>query len=491
MYSASATFLTKIKSNTRKIEWSGTIKTVGGSTYSLTNASFVSGSITRGISSQSLNIGTAYASTFSGEIVLAGVSRYELYDGTIEISCSVDGALDVIPMGKYTISEASQTADHINIKAYDNMVKFDAVNFNPSSYTNVISPYVWLTTMCTACGVTLGNTQAQIEAMPNGRRRTGFADSVTDAKTWRDVLSYMAAYLGGFAYIGRNGKLYIGSYSSSSSETVASNFRYSSDLSDFKTTYDGLYATYKDGGVQEYVSNTNTGGLVLNLGTNPFLQFTNDSNREDALQDIIDVWDGIYYVPYSVDMPLVPIYDPGDVLTFTERQAGAYDLGAITEIVYNIGGAMSVKCTGDNPILAEAQDRFSKTIAGLSSEYQNGQEVGDKEFWLLFNTLTEEMTVGSTETLITEIEFEQKTFCQNIEMVLTLNATLSATATVKIRVVVDDEYDLQMTVTEEKAPLGKRVFHCSNPQKIYGEGTHACKVYMTVTDNPLLWSDIV
>jgi hypothetical protein len=190
-------------------------------------------------------------------------------------------------------------------------------------------------------------------------------------------------------------------------------------------------------------------------------------------------------------MPLVPIYDPGDVLTFTERQAGAYDLGAITEIVYNIGGAMSVKCTGDNPILAEAQDRFSKTIAGLSSEYQNGQEVGDKEFWLLFNTLTEEMTVGSAETFITEIEFEQKTFCQNIEMVLTLNATLSATATVKIRVVVDDEYDLQMTVTEEKAPLGKRVFHCSNPQKIYGEGTHACKVYMTVTDNPLLWSDIV
>ena len=497
MYSASADFLTKIKSNIRKITWSGTITTVGGSTYQFddnpttSDGKIISGSINRSISSQSLNIGTAYASTFSAEIVLSGVSRYELYDGVISISCSIDGALDVIPMGIYTISEASQTADHINIKAYDNMVKFDAVDFNASANTSVLSPFSWLSRICAACSVTLGNTQAQIEAMPNGQRRTGFADCVTDAKTWRDVLSYMSAYLGGFAYIGRDGKLYIGSYGSTSADTVPSRFRYTSDLSDFRTTYDGLYATYKDGGVQEYVSNTNSGGLVLDLGVNPFLQISNDNNRQDALQEIIDLWDGVYYVPYSSDMPLVPIYDPGDVLTFTDNQAGAYDLGAITTITYNIGGAMSVVCTGDNPILAEAQDRFTKTIAGLSSEYSNGQEVGDKEFWLLFNTLTEEMEVDSTETLVTEIEYEQKTFCQNIEMVLTLNATLSATATVDIRVCVDDDIDLQMEVTEEKSPIGKRVFHCSNPQKIYGEGTHACKVYMTVTDNPLLWSDLV
>ena len=152
---------------------------------------------------------------------------------------------------------------------------------------------------------------------------------------------------------------------------------------------------------------------------------------------------------------------------------------------------MSVTCAGDNPRLAEAQDRFTKTIDGLSSDYKSGQEVGDKEFWLLFNHSTEDMTVGSTETLVTEIEYEQKTFCQNIEMVLTLEADLSATATVNIRVVVDDDLDLEMDITEEKALIGKRVFHCSNPQKVYGEGTHACKVYMTVTDSPLIWSEIV
>lgn len=493
MYAASAQYINAIKADTVELRWSGIINTVGGNTYTFTKDDIVpgNGSIVRMISSQSLKIGTVFAASLNLELILPGVSRYELYGAKVTISNTVVGASDVIPMGEYTINKATQSADHISISASDNMIKFADVDFSASSNNSIQSPYKWLTQACTACGVTLGNTQAQIEALPNGKRKTGFADSVADAKTWRDVLSYIASYLGSYTFIGRDGYLYLGQYSATSDETISELLRYSSELSDFRTTYDGLYAVYKNDGVQEYVSNANTGGLVLDLGTNPFLQFSNAQNREDALQEIIDAWNGVYYVPFTSGMGIIPILDPGDVITFTGNQAGAYDLGAITQITYGFDGNMTIVCTGDNPLLADAQDRFSKTVSGLAAEYSNGQEVGDKEFWLLFNTLTEEMTVGSTETLVTEIEFEQKTFCQNIEMVLTLNATLSATATVKIRVVVDDEYDLQMTVTEEKAPLGKRVFHCSNPQKIYGEGTHACKVYMTVTDNPLLWSDIV
>lgn len=489
MYSASATYLTKIKSNTRKLSWSGTITTVGGSTYSLTNASFVNGSIARSISSQSLNIGTAYASTFSAEIILAGVSRYELYDGVVEISSSVDGALDLIPMGKFTISEASQTSDHINIKAYDNMVKFDAVEFSATLITAIQTPFLWLSDACVACGVTLGNTEAQIEAMPNGRRKTGFADSVADAKTWRDVLSYITAYLGGYAYIGRDGKLYVGHYKAGSDDTVASNFRYSSILSDFRTTYDGLYATYKEGGLQEYISNSNSGGLVLDLGVNPFLQFTDEDNRHEALQEIIDMWDGVYYVPYSVNMPLVPIYDVGDVLTFTDKQAGAYDIGVITEITYSIDGKMSVKCTGDNPVLADAQDRFTKVLSGLSSEYSNGQEVGTKNFWLLHTHTIANNNIGNSKTLVAEIEFNQKTDVQRMGFMFDCDGTLSASAVVKVEMTVDDEVIWTEEYTDRKL-AGKIPFPHNMGQRITGKGTHTAKVYMTVTNSALLWSEL-
>lgn len=489
MYSASATFNTKIKSNTRGLHWSGTI-TAGDNTYSLSDDDLISGSITRSISSQSLSIGTAYASTLSMEFILPGVSRYELYNGNIDVSVTLDGATDVIPMGKYIISEAMQTSDHITIKAYDNMVKLDNVPFNPSSNTNIQTPYAWLSDLCTACGVVLGSTSTQISALPNGNRQTGFADAVSDVKSWRDVLGYLTAYLNGYAYIGRDGKLYIGKYTANSADTIPSNFRYTSNLSDFRTTYNGLYSVFKEGGVQEYVSNSNSGGIVLDLGTNPFLQFTDQTNRLEALQEIIDAWNGVYYVPYESDLPLVPTYDPGDVLTFTDNQAGAYDIGAITEITYNIGGTMNVKCSGDNPRLATAQDRFTKTIAGLAKEYNNGQEVGNKEFWILSTTNTDTMTIGSAETQIAEIEYDQKTFGQNLEMIVTIDTVLSNTAIVNIRVIVDDDTNLEMNVTESKSLNGKRFYQCSNPQKIYGKGVHTCKVYMTVTDSPILWSEL-
>jgi hypothetical protein len=370
------------------------------------------------------------------------------------------------------------------------MLKFDEVNFAPSSHLTIQKPYEWLTEMCTACGVTLGSTSAQISVMPNGSRKTGFADVVSDVKSWRDVLGYLATYLGGYAYIGRDGKLYIGQYGATSADTVPSSFRYSSNLSDYRTTYDGINAIYKNDGVQEYTTNTNTGGLVLELGDNPFLQITDQTNRMDALQEIINAWDGIYYVPFDSDMPLVPTYDPGDILTFTDNQASVYDIGAICEITYNIGGQMHIKCSGDNPRLASAQDRYTKIVSSVNENTNNGQQVGGKDFWLLMLTNEEQITVSSTEIQIAEIEYNQSTYGQRLEMILTIDATLSATAIVNIRVTVDDDLDLEMSVTEDKSFKGERVFHCSNPQKVYGTGTHACKVYMTVTDSPTLVGDL-
>ena len=492
MYSASADFNTKIKLNSRSIHWSGVITTVGGSVYNFTESSIVNGgTITRSISSQSLNIGTAYASTISIELVLAGVSRYELYNGTLEMSCSINGALDVIPMGIFTISEATQTLDHITLKGYDNMILFDEVGFSAGQNTNIQSPYDWLDDMCTACGVTLGMTAEEIEAFPNGTRQTGFADVVTDANTWRDVLGYLTAYLGAFAYIGRDGELYIGSYGSTSVDTIPASFRFSSGLSDFRTTYDGLSAIYKVEGVQEYVTNTNSGGVVLDLGVNPFLQFTDYDNRIEALQEIIDAWDGIYYVPFASEMPLVPIYDPSDVLTFTDNQAASYDYGAITEITYTIGGTMSVKCSGDNPRLENAQDRFSKSVEGLSDEYSNGQEIGGKNFWLLHSENTSALTVGSTKTQVSEIEWSQTVDIMRLGLMFTCEAELSDTATVTVLITVDDSVSYEFEMTEEKSMKGKRIFASTCGFRVTDKGDHVAKVYMTVTDTPTLWSDIV
>jgi hypothetical protein len=492
MYSASATFQTKIKEEAREIHWGGRIKTTGGATYLFTDANIVNGGdITRVISSKSLDVGAVYAASLSIELVLPGVSRYELYGGTIEMKCSLVGATDVIPMGIYIISEVVQTSDHIKIKAYDNMIKFDDVKFSPSANARIQMPYKWLEDACSACGVTLGVTQARVYLFPNGARKTGFADVVSDVETWRDALSYITAYLGCYAFINRDGELELGRYRKTADDTIPANFRFSSGLSDYRTTYDGIYGTCKASGVQEYVPNSNSGGLVLDLGTNPFLQFTSATTRLSALSAIINEWNGIYYCPYSSEMPLNPLYDPGDILEFTGNQASTYDIGAITEITYKIGGKMSVVCAGDNPRLAAAQDRFSKTVSGLSSDYNNGQESGGKDFWLLYSENAYAVTfVDGEKKLVDKIEWEQSVDVQRVGLVFNAELEIDDTSTVEVSLTVDDSFTYRFDLVEEKLRLGKRIINASKAWRVKDKGNHVAKVLLTVTKNPLLWSDM-
>ena len=489
MYSASAEFLNLIKQKERTFIYSGSITTKGGATYDFVGKDIRSGKIVRSISSSdALEIGTVYASEFDCELALS-VNRYELYGGTITLNIKIEGASDVIPMGIFTIAEANQTSDRLQIKAYDAMVEFSKVNFSAALNTAIQFPYAWISQACSTCGVTLGATAAQIQALANGMRRTGFADVTADVKTWRDVLSYICTALASYAYIGRDGKLYLGQYGTTPVDTVPASFRYSSGLSDFRTTYDGLYAVDKNDGVQEYVSNSNTGGLVLDIGTNPFLQFSNEPSRKAALQEIIDAFDGVYYAPFKSDIPMNPLYDVGDVLRFVGNQADQYDYGALTEIVLTIGNAMSISCSGDNPILAAAQDRFTKTIEGLNSDYSTGQEIGTKNFWLIKTHDIANNNIGSTKTLVAQIEFDQKTDVQRMGFVFDCDGILSATAVVKVEITIDDEATWTHEITDRRL-AGKMPFPANYGEYILGKGKHTAKVYMTVTDSPLKWSDL-
>lgn len=488
MYPASADFITAIKSEVRHIHWSGSIGFDTPITFDDEN--ILSCTISKKISGQKLDIGTVHMSQITAELILPSVSRYELYGKTIEVIISVEGAEDEIPMGIFTITKATQTADRISITGYDNMHKFEDARFSLAEH-GIQSPYEWLLEACTACDVELGSTSSVIESLPNGGRKTGFADVVADVNTWRDVLAYLGAYLGSYSYIGRDGKLYLGQYRGVKDDTVPASFRASSNLSDYRTTYDGLYGVHKESGVQEYVHNTNSNGLVLDLGINPFLQFTDQSNRLSALQEIIDAWNGIYYVPFNAEMPLIPTYDAGDVLKFVDNQASEYDIGVITEIIYNLNGSMTVKCTGDNPKLTTSQDRFSKSIAGLSKDYNNGQETGGKNFWMLHTENTSTLTVGNSKTQVAEIEWKQTVDVQRMGFVFTCEASLSATAVVDILITVDDSEDYKFEYTSEKTLKGKRPFARTCAFRVTGKGTHTAKVYMKVTDNALKWSDLV
>ena len=499
MYPVSERFKDYIKRDTVTFEWLGSIVDNDGNEYTLSKEDIAqnTGKITRRCSQERLAIGTTCVSELQISLYL-DVDRYTLFGGTIElvfrlyegVTTNDEPITEDVPMGTFTISECNQLNGRLSIIAYDNMTKFDDVHFSPSQH-DIQSPYDWLVEMSDACGVEIGNTLADIKGLPNGARNTGFADVTGSISTWKDALGYLATYLGSFAYIGRDGKLYFGRYTAVSIDTIPPAFRYSSEFSDFRTTYDGIYATYKGDGVQEYVDNDNEGGLVLDIGTNPFLQFTNQLNRLSALQEIIDSWNDVYYVPYTVSMPIVPYYDPSDVLTFTGNQAGEYDIGAITEVIYSFGGKMSIQCTGDNPRLSESQDRFTKTVAGLDKEYNNGQEIGTKNFWMLLTNNTDILSIQSgVKTKVAEIPFKQSTDVQKVALAFTAEMDLTDTAVVDVELTVDDDAAYKFIQTEQKLPKGKRPLSYTCAFRVTDKMVHTAKVYITITDNPILWGDM-
>ena len=55
---------------------------------------------------------------------------------------------------------------------------------------------------------------------------------------------------------------------------------------------------------------------------------------------------------------------------------------------------------------------------------------------------------------------------------------------------VDDNANYKFIVTEEKSMLGKRIFSSTCGFRVTGKIAHKANVYMTVTDNPLIWDDL-
>ena len=100
------------------------------------------------------------------------------------------------------MSEANRTTHVLELKAYDYMLRFDR-DFN--GFETIGTAYGMMALCSTACGVELAQSQAEIEALPNGSELLSIYPK-NDIETYRDVLYFTAQVLGGFFCInGRAG----------------------------------------------------------------------------------------------------------------------------------------------------------------------------------------------------------------------------------------------------------------------------------------------
>jgi len=400
MYAVSDAYKKAIQDNTRSYYWTGKITLSDGTEYPFENKDIVKGSgyITRQCcGSNEIELGTVYAAEL-GITLLTDIDRYSLTGAAITLSFHLDigeGTYEEVPMGVFEISEANRTIRCLEIKAYDYMLRFDAA-FD-EKVTNGVA-YDLLLLACEACKVELANTKEELAAMPNGGTVLGVYTE-NDIETWRDLIFYIAQVLGCFAQIDRAGKLLLIKYGNSPVADIPDSQRFSSSFSDFITRYTAVSSTNVRTKMAEYYALDPDDALTMNLGVNPLLQFGLSETRKMLLTNILNDISVIRYVPFDSTTIGNPAFDPGDVITFSGRQADAKQITAVTGITIKINGKHSLKCVGKNPRLSQAKSKNDKNITGLVNQIEAGKIVVHSYM------NASPYTISTTNTEIVSIEF--------------------------------------------------------------------------------------
>ena len=403
MYPVSEAFLQAVQGNTRKYYWTGKITTAAGAEYPFTQEDIVKGSgyITAQCCGNSeIELGAVYAAEMGISLFL-DIDRYTLEDAEVELSYHLrlaDGTYEAVPMGIFEVSEANRTVHVLELKAYDRMLRFDRA-FN--GFETIGTAYGMMALCSNACGVELAQSQAEIEALPNGSELLSIYPE-NDIETYRDVLYFTAQVLGGFFCINREGKLEFRQYGETPVMEILQKHRFSSSFSDFVIRYTAVSSTNLRTQTSEYYSLETDDGLTMNLGVNPLLQFGLEETRAELCRNILTALSTVNYVPFDSDTIGNPALDLGDVLTFSGGQADAQQITCVTSFTVKIGGRQSLKCVGKNPRLSQAKSKNDKNISGLLNQIEAGK-IGIHTF-----TNASEYSIGETDVRIISIEFASK-----------------------------------------------------------------------------------
>ena len=460
MYPVSNNYKTAIASRVVTSNWYGTITTTSGTVISFDrtvldqNQSKLTRQYANG---DTLEIGTAYSSQLS--IGLRGdYTKYIFYGAEIALYFRLQltsSTYEDVPCGTFTVADAEFKYNSVKLTAYDYMQKFSG----KVSGLSDAEPYAGLLAICTACGVTLGNTQGEIEAMTNGTVELAFSE-LEESETYRNVVGYVAAILCANAVIGRDNKLYIKKYSNTAVRTLGVSDRYNSSYIDYIGRYNRIALTDADGNEETY---TATGTytetlLTLNIGTNPLLNANEDS--DDMAQAIVDDIVIIVYAPCTITTTQDPSLDIGDTLTISGGNITTPVNIIITKQDIKLYGQTQIVSAGGNYELTEQRTKTEYAIQQVPQKISQTEQKLQQEIRQITYDYVEPQTKStasipdgqSTIVMATYFDLDESTkarFCSTVNFHITPTTTGgTATLTVLYGVDGDQQTALQQTYTE-------------------------------------------
>ena len=371
MYSVSQDYLDKLYSGSIRRRIRGTVDNIAFTEDDILSGSFKY--IEKCINSADINLGGVFIGEFDCTFLPSLTSRIQrgswrgrIVQFTIDLLVDPDNdTWESVPCKPYKIDEATHSKFGVAITAYDYMYSFDS-NFNLSTTAGTVYDFAVLA--CQACGVTLGMTQAQMEALPNGTETLSVWPT-NDIDTWRDFISWIAVTIGGFATINRSGELVFRTWHNTADVEIDINDRFTGgSWSDFSTYYTGLSIVNMDTEETQYYNVEPDTGLTMKLGNNPLMQYGTNETKTRQRMAILTALQDFVYVPFNSTSLIDPFLDLGDVVSYTDGLAGEESICCVHSMQFTYSKGMKLIGYGKNPALFGAQSKTDKNIAGLLSK---------------------------------------------------------------------------------------------------------------------------
>lgn len=221
----------------------------------------------------------------------------------VEIKSGITG--EIVPVGVYNVDKAPTSDDYtVTLSLADNMIKFE-FNYDGSKLVNGNNGKVKiiqvLQDMCSKAGVELGTT-----SFLNMNKEIAVYDNTVSARTY---LSYISEQAGGFAFIGRDGKLYIrslGQDMSNISLKLFQNFEWGEKYKITKVRFDDGIRVFEKG---------NTTGNTMYI--NPNNMFIVDQEQVDNIYEQVKDLELYSFKGNSI---IDPAIDIGDILVIDGKQ---------------------------------------------------------------------------------------------------------------------------------------------------------------------------
>lgn len=477
MYSVTPQFRTLLDSGAIQ-HIRGAVTLINGETITLTDDNVKRPTFSKQSTAEAESMGIGQMYTGTVELTLLGATSMQrelLRGGTVSLEFGLDGLDEWVPLGVWNITDPQRaSADSIVIRGTDNTERLDVPITDSTVGHIMMKARMAMVTKLT--GVQFAQTLEEISALAGIDVTDNAVFGTTFTTSCRTEVCAIAKFIGGFAYIDRQGRIAFRRFGDQQlAAAIPASRRFRADLSEY--SYQVTAVSCKKGS-KTYTTEPITGASAntqacLAITDYPYMHY---AYEEDILEELGRIRDNIasagVWIPGSFDYAGDPTIDLGDKLVLTGGAAGDFGSGFIvTAQTWQFRGAQTLISAG------------AKESAGTSGGSSGGSSGGGgSSTTIIEDTLSYVRMRGNAGTITGEpVSVAEAAFSAEVPTMLHISISAviegGANAVTALKVYIDGA-ELEMFSEDTVAAGELRTVHFEQMRSV-SAGVHDLTVMAT------------